>query len=761
MALAAVSVVFALRVRADFTPEEMFSGDAAARARAADFRRNFGNTDNVLLILIEAPDVTAPPVLAYLRDLSTDVAALPWAAEVESPTAVSLPRRSGPPRDATKPIDPTTVATDLATGRLDLSPIIGPGPVTEARAAELRSALADAPLVEGTLISRDRSVAMVAALIRADRQKVDDLEPAVEDLEGLLARHPPPPGTAAHLSGLPYIRVDVIRSLESDQKILFPGAFVVILLLLFVSFRWLPAVVVPVIVVGVSADLLMGAMGASGESLNIINNIVPILVIIIGISDSIHFVNRYGEALVEEPDRRSAARTALGGMVVALFLTSFTTAVGFGSLAVSKLPALVRFGVTAACGVLIAYVVTIAVLPGALSLMPRPRRPLADHQRGYVERLVGPLTDVVLRHRLLVLLVSAAVAVVCSVAASGVRADTAVHHQYDTHSRAYRGLQLLETKLDGVRPVEVALRAGPGRMSDPDVLDAMDRVSQWARGRKEVLSATSYADLLHAVWFAVTGDARARTLPIADPARAHTLAALFDSAPRGMGRFVTDDHASARISLQLADVGGRATLAFVNLLRQRLSKELPADVRWDLAGEGYTSSAGLTVLTRDLISSMLMAVVVIFGFMTLILRSPRLGLISVPPNLLPLVATIAYLRVRDIPLSPATAIIFTISLGLAVDGTIHVLARFREEIATGAGRDEALRQAARATGKAVVVSYLSLIIGFTVFLLSSFVPVREFGELVAVTISGCLVSTLVVLPALLSVAWPRDRQARR
>ncbi len=676
---------------------------------------------------------------------------------MQSPTSIPLPRRSGPPRDATQPISAGTVAADLATGRLSLSPIIGPGPVSEAQAAALRRALADAPLVEGTLISRDHSVAMVATLIRADRQKVDDLEPAVADLEALLARHPPPPGAAIHLSGLPYIRVDVIRSLKSDQKILFPAAFVVILCLLFISFRWLPAVVLPIVVVGVSADLLMGAMGAMGESLNIINNIVPILVIIIGISDSIHFVNRYGEALVEEPDRRSAARAALGGMIVALFLTSFTTAVGFGSLAVSRLPALVDFGITAAGGVLIAYVITIAVLPGALSLMPFPQRPLADHQRGNVERLVSPITDLVLRRRWIVLALSAAVAAVCATAASGVRADTAVHHQYDAQSHAYRGLHLLETKLDGVRPVEVALRAAPGRMADPDVLDAMDAVTRWARGRREVLAASSYADLLRTAWFAATGDDRARTMPIGDADRAHTLAALVDRAPGGMGRFVTDDRARARISLQLADIGGRATLAFADDLRQQLARALPPDVHWDLAGEGYTSSAGLTVLTHDLLTSMLMAVVVIFGFMTLILRSPRLGLVSVPPNLLPLVATIAYLRARDIPLSPATAIIFTISLGLAVDGTIHVLARFREEIAAGAGRDEALRQAARATGKAVVASYLSLIIGFGVFLLSSFVPVREFGELVAVTITGCLVSTLVVLPALLSVAWPRDK----
>jgi hypothetical protein len=141
--------------------------------------------------------------------------------------------------------------------------------------------------------------------------------------------------------------------------------------------------------------------------------------------------------------------------------------------------------------------------------------------------------------------------------------------------------------------------------------------------------------------------------------------------------------------------------------------------------------------------------------MALILRSVRLGLISIPPNLLPLVATLGYLRLRGIPLSPATVIIFSISIGLAVDGTIHVLARFREELAGGAGRDDALVRAVRGTAKAVVVSYMSLIVGFTVFQLSSFVPIRQFGELVSVTVGICMVSTLVVLPALLSVAWKR------
>jgi hypothetical protein len=138
--------------------------------------------------------------------------------------------------------------------------------------------------------------------------------------------------------------------------------------------------------------------------------------------------------------------------------------------------------------------------------------------------------------------------------------------------------------------------------------------------------------------------------------------------------------------------------------------------------------------------------------MTLLLRSVRLGLLSIPSNVIPLVVTMAYMVVREIPLNAATVIIFSISIGLAVDSTIHVLARYREETLGGLGSNEALIRAARGTGQAIVVSNLTLMAGFMVLTMSSFVPVRNFGELIAITVGGCLVATLVVQPALLKIA---------
>jgi hypothetical protein len=179
------------------------------------------------------------------------------------------------------------------------------------------------------------------------------------------------------------------------------------------------------------------------------------------------------------------------------------------------------------------------------------------------------------------------------------------------------------------------------------------------------------------------------------------------------------------------------------------SIEERADVT--LTGEAFTGSVGTEAVVTDILRSLGIAIVIIFVVLSILFRSPRLGLLSIPPNIIPLIGAMAWMVLRGMPLNIATGVIFSISIGLAVDGTIHVLARFREEHRKGFGRNVALIRAARGTGRAIVVSCVTLMLGFGALLLSGFVPVRHFGELIAVTAGFCLISTVLVQPALLRV----------
>ncbi|RMH38470.1 MAG: hypothetical protein D6689_19520 [Deltaproteobacteria bacterium] len=756
-AVTAIAVAGALRVEADFTPDDLFTGLDDQRAASAAFQAAFGNTDNVALVLVEAADALAPPVLQYVHDATRSLGARPWAAHAASVTTVPAVQRIGPPSG---PASAASLLADLAAGRLRIAPPVDGAAVDAAAAARVRAAVAANRLLEGRLVSRDRRLAVVAVTLAAGVSRNDAIERAVEDMEAWVAAHSPPAGVRVRLGGLPVLRVGLIRKMKADQVTLFPATFAVCLLILLATFRWLPALLLPPVAVGLSALTLVGAMGWLGVRLDIINNIVPMLIIVIGLSDSIHIVTRYGERAAAGADSPTAATDALRSMAVACFLTSFTTAVGFASLAVSDMPILRRFGLLAAFGVLAAYAITVAFVPIALASVRPPRQPIADHEHGRIEHALDAVLRRVRRRRIAVLAVAAAVLAAAAAAASTLTIDTFVADQYEPDDPAYATLQLVERELLGVRPIEVSIAAPPGTFDRRDALAALERIAQWAAAQPGVLDATGYPALVRETWVQLTGDPAARSGPLPDAGALRALGAALDAA--GAARaFVTPDRARARLTVSMRDVGGRALLRFAAALRARAEAELASlpGVRVDLAGEGYVSSLGLDTVTSDLVESLVLATAIIFAVLAGLFRSVRLGLVSLPPNVLPLALTLGYMRLRGIPLNTATAIIFAITIGLAVDGTIHILARYVDEQRSGADRDSALAAAMRGTGKAVVASYLSLVVGFSILQLSEFVPVQQFGELVAVTIAGCLVSTLVVLPALLASS-PRRSASR-
>ena len=286
-------------------------------------------------------------------------------------------------------------------------------------------------------------------------------------------------------------------------------------------------------------------------------------------------------------------------------------------------------------------------------------------------------------------------------------------------------------------------------------LKAIAKVGDWAGEQPGVLSTADPSDHFTATWHALTAAPATSEDALRSTEQIKGMGVLFAKREKNpLAAFLTEDGKRARIRIKVADTGSRATLEFARQLEGKLAGAFRGmdDVHYAFTGDAYVSAHGLGAIVSDLSGSLATAVFVIFILITLIFRSVRMGLLSVPPNLIPLVLVMAWMVLRDIPLNAATAIIFSISIGLAVDGSIHVLSRFREESARYPLLTMALLKSARGTGRALVIACGSLILGFGVLLLSGFVPIQRFAELIAISITGCLVSTLIVQPALLRVA---------
>lgn len=788
----------------DPTPQQLTASGVENQAEiAAAFNRRFGNPDHVVLLLVSAEDVLSAPALAYVHRLATTFREADYVDRVEGITVTSMAVPIGEvdagqdagsledlealedEEDDEPEMDPEVEAALSALiaaggptrfpmglmtvgdrlGGVRYGPAIEGDTVTDAERESLARALEDAPLVEGRLISRDRTVTAVALFLDARVSRAEVMQRTVREIDRWLEANPPPSGVTVAPAGLPHLFDSIATKIQEDNVRIVPLTLLVCLLLLYLSFRWVPGTVLPVIAVGLSVLITLGAMAFLGEPLNVINNVIAPLLIIVGVSDSIHMIARYREELEHAPTKLEAAERTVKAMAMACFLTSATTSVGLGSLVVSRTGMLRGFGINAAIGVLVAYVVTIVFLPAAMSLFKpplppqnRPGRVAHIFDRGLLEKGIVGTTTRVLRRPWVPLGVAAILSVAGGWSAVNVRIDSSLLDEFEQGDTAYTTTVLMEEKLDGVRPLEVMLTAREaGRFDDPAVLQAIDETQRWLETQRGVLSTLSASDYLHESWARLSGDPAAAEEAFTSREQVEALTLLFERAePNPLERVVSDDGRVARIQVRLADIGARASIDLIRELRAQLEDNLgPHGVSVAMTGEAYTGSVGLDAIVWDLLGSLGTAVLIIFGMMVVLFRSWRLGLLTIPPNVIPLVGTVAWMALRQIPLNAATVIVFSISLGLAVDASIHILARYREETANRALRSVAIMRAARSTGRGIVVSSVTLMLGFGVMLLSSFIPVRRFGELIAVTVGLSLISTLIVQPALLRVFAPK------
>ncbi len=779
---------FIPRLATDPSPEKLVASHDGQQAVTAELRSTFGDSDRVVVLLVQAQDVLRRAPLQYVHRLARHFARDPAVARVESVTTTPLARRA-PVHASTLTLDdlddepaaPVSIEVEDALATLaraeperyprglfsiagqvegmESGPLIDGDRVTDADAARVRRALADAPLLEGRLVSRDRRVAAVTLELAGSDQRARARE--VDRIERWIAAHPPPSGVRVDAGGLPVLRNALAEGIAADQRVLLPITFIVCAVLLLAGLRWIGGVALSLATVGIAAAMVVGGMAAIGQPMNVLNEIVPPLLIISGVSDAIHLVSRYREELRVTSDRLLAARRTVRRLAVACFFTSITTAVGLGSLLVSRTEMLRGFGLLAGIGVMLAYVVTIAFLPPTLTFLPAP--PALGGARGdRLERMIATLTGGLLRHRRAVLACSAIVVGYCAFAAAHVEIDTRLLDPFDADAPAVVTTRLMERELSGTRPLEVLLRAeDPAVFRDPDVLASIDDAARWAERRPGVLGAMSATDPLHEVWSVIDDDPSVRDARFRSPAQVEALATLLAQSDRDPLRaFLSEDGRVLRMQVMLKDVGARASGDIIGGLREKLASALPRDVHVAMTGEAYVGSLALESVVDDLTGSLLVAVVIIFAMLAMLFRSLRLALASVPPSLTPLIVTAARMRWRGLSLDVATAIIFSIALGLAVDGSIHVLARYREELARRRSKDAALLASACGTGRAIAVSCVTLSIGFGVLGASELVPVRQFGELIAVSVASCLVATLVILPPLISLV-AREPEAVR
>jgi uncharacterized protein len=751
VALTGASGYSARNLRFDFNPEAVFSSDNPTVKYAKEFNRDFGDDETVIIIGFEATgdaNVVTSAALTWQAETVHAFEKIEHVVRVESLISMETPH-----------------VTFSLPPKISYEPIISETPVSADTAEVLRDRLAQTEMPFGSLVSKDYKMAAELVVFDATQQGFDAMQAMVKNVDETLAKFPVPNGYRTVVSGLPVLRVGIVRDLGKDQTRLMPLAGILYLITLALVFRSVSGSTLPLIAVGQGLIWTFGVMAFWGQPLNIVSNILPCMLLINGVSNSIHVLTRYSEEAVHPgTTRRDASRRTIRQMLVACLGAFATAALGFFVLRTASSPVLQEFGTQAAMGLSFLYVTVILTLGALLPFFKAPAFQDSRLWMAFSRGLAG-IVNRLIHWKWATVGVFVAVALLALWRARSVEINSSALETYDEDNPAIQNLRLLENRLSGLMPLEISLKANNSDLFyQPDIYRKVAELQRFAMQQSPVLFSRSYLDYFNEINrpFSKAAETPGKSDNQSIDDREIERGRLFLNRVADEMRyweFMTHDHRRTRLLLKLRDVGTRDTLALVATLKAKMAELFPpgSGIDPEVTGDAYVDAAGLTEMIHELLTSILTAALVIFGLIAILFRSLRIGLITIPPNVIPLVVTFGYMGLRGFELNAGNVIVFTISLGIAVDNTIHYILRFREEFAKDPDMGRATWKTMLGKGQPMCMATFLTVIGLAVLLLSDFVPTRRFAELTIVTLTGALFGALFLLPACVAILWKRPR----
>lgn len=582
------------------------------------------------------------------------------------------------------------------------------------------------PLMHRTALSADgKSTAL---------RIMADLDPdfTITDLASLLTqtvrRSAPPtvkPRVVSSLLAMRTLRglmvTDIIRNLVLEA--------LVFALLLPLLMRTARGSLLPLLVVLAAVALNFGWLAYFGYGVTVIDVAIPGLVVIIGLCDAIHMIHRFDEELAAGLSKPAAIRTMLHKVGKACFYTSFTTAVGFASLSLTDHATVKSFGIKAAIAVMVTFLVVVAALPACLAVWPVRRRPARHAALAWLGYGRPRLTA----------LVTIAALLVAGLGIARVGIDSHLLEELPRSHPVVQDVTWFGKNFRGLIRVEAV---ASGKLDDPDAFAALESFQTKVVAEEGVNSVEAFT-----MWFR-----EALGNPPGDLSAAQIRAAAgrLRLAKAFPDNLIRKDMKRARIAFHAEDVGANRLLD-VEVRLKELAGQLPKTVQVEPAGYTLMAASSSRLVIEAMTTSLLASLAVITLFMCIIFRSIRIGLLALLPNVLPLAVALGLSGWLGLNLRIGTALIYCLGLGLAVDDTIHIIARYLQERRDrpDATPREAMLETLHSSGMALITTSLVLGVGTLCYLSSSFQSLREVGILLFAVALSALVADLWVFPHLL------------
>ncbi|HCH5585583.1 TPA: MMPL family transporter [Vibrio parahaemolyticus] len=698
-----------------------------------EIQTTFAKTDNLAIVIApEDGDIFTPQTLSLIQKITVDAWQVPYSSRVDSIANYQH----------TEAFDDDLLVEDLLYSEYELTP---------ERISKVKSIALSEPVLKSALVSEKGDVTVVNITVQLpEMDKTAEVEEVVSSINAMIDRYQRAyPDVTFHKAGIIAMNHAFMTAAQDDSSTLVPTMLVVILVFLTIMLRSILSVIATLIVIIGSVMATMGISGWAGMFLSTATVNVPTLIMTLAVADCVHVIATMRQSMKNGFTKVQSIERSIALNFVPILITSVTTAIGFLMMNMSDSPVLRDFGNLSALGVMVACLLSVTLLPALLKLLPiHIKMETSQDQKHVMDRL----GDFVVSQRRALLPLSVAVIVVCASLIPLNKVNDESVEYFGQRNEFRQAADFMEERISGMTNISIAIKTNESQgIAAPDFLNTIGEFSSWLRDQPETDHVATLADVYKRLNKNMHGDDEAYySLPQARELAAQYLLLYEMSLPYGLdlNNQINVDKSSIKMVLTVANLGSVELVDLENRIYQWFAEHAPqyqvvaSSPSLMFAHIGETNMASM-------LSTLPITLVLISALLIFALRSVRLGLVSLMPNIAPAVIGFGLWALISGEINLGLSVVVTLTLGIVVDDAVHFLSKYQRARREGQTAEQAVRYAFHTVGRALWITTVVLVAGFSVLAMSSFRLNADMGQLSAIVIFIALVVDFLFLPTLL------------
>lgn len=721
------------RIHLDNSVDAFFDKKSKSYLDFQSWKEQFGS-DEVVIIAFSDKDIFTLDNLGLIARLTRSLESIKYVRKVTSITNVN---------------DISGLENDFI-----VEPLVKEIPSDPIGLAELKRRALNNPLYIKNLISEDGGT--TAIFVELENKGSSYKKETIESIQGILKKEFPQ-DKKYYLSGLPAIEYFFTAFMQQDLRTFLPLIFVIILLSLYIAFRNLKKLISSLSVVLITLAWTMAFLYLCGFSINNVTTVIPPIILAYCLSDSIHIIVEISRRAYKGKigARNDEIAGAFWELLKPCFLTSITTVAGFFSLIISRVPAVRELGLITGAGVSFAFIITFTFLPAAIkSIRLSPEQPGAAESVRGLEKFLKGVGIFIQKHKVFIIALTTFITIVSVWGLSRIKTETSVLEYFKKDSSLYQATIFIERHLSGVHFLNVSLRAGErDYFKDPKVLRKIEGLEEFLKTFPEVDKTISVGDYLKEINKSFHNEDSAYYVIPDSRKTVEQFLLLYGAGD--LRDFVNEEWDWTTLRIRLNEHTTSGLKKVIHRIQVYLNENFKDIKEKSVLGQTVLEVEANEAVTRGQTQSLSLAFIVIFGIMFMVFRSFSLGLISIIPNLLPLLMNFGIMGFSGIRLNSATSMISAIGIGIIVDNTIHFLNTCLDKFKETHDYFAAINDTLVIKGRSMLFTSFILFFGFGVVSFSNFVPTEYFGILSALLMVSALLGDIILLPTLIAFFKPK------